>query len=401
MKLFQRLLVAPAALGLLSPISANANEVNLNDISNYSDVENIELANSFINEPTLLAGGEGLGGGAEAFEDSSYDGSFSSTTSASFSVDMAIGGLDGDTNAPTEALVTAYGYQIDLSTSFTGEDTLAVAIDAGQGSAALAELDLNSGGDALTVDGITYTFPVGDKLTVLVGDSTSGSALFSTACVYGGFTNTLDDCGNAASAITATAHGLLVDGTVGLSAAYDIGNGFTGAFGYNGQGTDGAGLGTAEGTDFYAGQLTYTAEDYGVSVTYANLDFATIWGLNGYYTFASNLPSVSVGYEFSEVDEAVSFRQGAANQVDFAEGDATQWFVGLQWDELGNGTLGISMGSSGPQAEDAEEDMAYELFYTYNVNDSMTITPAIFILEDNDPGADDQTGVVVKTSFSF
>ena len=47
MKLFQRLLVAPAALGLLSPISANANEVNLKDISNYSDVENIELANSF------------------------------------------------------------------------------------------------------------------------------------------------------------------------------------------------------------------------------------------------------------------------------------------------------------------------------------------------------------------
>ena len=45
--------------------------------------------------------------------------------------------------------------------------------------------------------------------------------------------------------------------------------------------------------------------------------------------------------------------------------------------------------------------MAYELFYTYNVNDSMTITPAIFILEDNDPGDDDTTGVVVKTSFSF
>ena len=79
----------------------------------------------------------------------------------------------------------------------------------------------------------------------------------------------------------------------------------------------------------------------------------------------------------------------------------TQWFVGLQWDELGNGTLGVAMGSSGPQIEDEEEDMAYELFYTYNVNDSMSITPAIFILEDNDPGADDQTGVVVKTSFSF
>ena len=399
MKLFQRLLVAPAALGLLSPISANANEVNLNDISNYSDVENIELANSFDNQPTLLAGGEGLSGGEGLVDDSSYDGGFSSTTSAAFSVDMLIGAVEGNANG--EAVSTGYGYQIDLSTSFTGEDSLDVAIIACQNAASLAELDLNNRGDALTVDGITYTFPVGEKLTVLVGDSTSGSALFSTACVYGGVTNTLDDCGNAQSAITATGHAAIVDGTVGLSAAYDIGNGFTGAVGYNGQGADGAGLGTAEGTDFYAGQLTYTDDDYGVSVTYANMDFATVWGLNGYYTFASNLPSVSVGYEFSEVDEAVSFRQGTANQVDFAEGDFTQWFVGLQWDELGNGTLGISMGSSGPQAEDAEEDMAYELFYTYNVNDSMTITPAIFILEDNDPGDDDTTGMVVKTSFSF
>ena len=73
MKLFQHLLVAPAALGLLTPISANANEVNLNDISNYSNVEDIELANSFDNDPlnesTLLAGGEGL-------VDSSYDSGF-------------------------------------------------------------------------------------------------------------------------------------------------------------------------------------------------------------------------------------------------------------------------------------------------------------------------------------
>ena len=59
------------------------------------------------------------------------------------------------------------------------------------------------------------------------------------------------------------------------------------------------------------------------------------------------------------------------------------------------------MGSRGPQLEDVDENMAYEVFYTYNVNDSMTITPAMFILENNAAGADDQTGVVVKTSFSF
>ena len=45
--------------------------------------------------------------------------------------------------------------------------------------------------------------------------------------------------------------------------------------------------------------------------------------------------------------------------------------------------------------------MAYEAFYAYSVNDSMIITPAVFILENNGSGETDETGVVVKTSFSF
>ena len=83
-----------------------------------------------------------------------------------------------------------------------------------------------------------------------------------------------------------------------------------------------------------------------------------------------------------------------------AVGDTSQWFVGLQWDEAGPGTLGIAAGSKGPIVEDAEELMAYEAFYSYPVNDGMTITPAVFLLE-NAEGTDDQTGFVVKTSFSF
>ena len=52
MKLFQRLLVAPAALGLLAPMSVIASEVNLNVISNYSDYSDGEIeidSNSFNN----------------------------------------------------------------------------------------------------------------------------------------------------------------------------------------------------------------------------------------------------------------------------------------------------------------------------------------------------------------
>ena len=388
MKLFQRLLVAPAALGLLDPISANANEVNLNEISNYSDVESLEFANSFNNEESnvnpLLAGGEGLIDN----HDHGPDDSFSSTTSASFSVDMAIGAVDGygtpvsGDNNTGETVQTAYGYQIDLSTSFTGEDALSVSLDAGAGGAALGELDLNSGGDQLTVDGITYSFPLGEKATVLVGDSTDGSALYSTACVYGGFTNTLDDCGNYSSAFTTTG-----TNSVGFSASYDIGNGFTGAVGYAGPGT-GVGLMNKEGTDYYGAQLAYAADNYAVSATYANLestDDTTVWGLNGYYIPDGSLPSISLGYEMGDPTTAK---------------DTTQWFVGLQWDEMGPGTLGVAAGSKGPITDGADELMAYEAFYTYSVNDSMTVTPAVFMLE-NSTGTEDQTGIVVKTSFSF
>ena len=42
MKLFQQLLIAPAALGLLAPLSVSASEVNLDAISKYS-VENLEI----------------------------------------------------------------------------------------------------------------------------------------------------------------------------------------------------------------------------------------------------------------------------------------------------------------------------------------------------------------------
>ncbi len=47
MKLFQQFLVAPAALGLLAPLTASASDVNLDAISNYSD-NTLEIdANSF------------------------------------------------------------------------------------------------------------------------------------------------------------------------------------------------------------------------------------------------------------------------------------------------------------------------------------------------------------------
>ena len=387
MKLFQRLLVAPAALGLFSPLTANATEVNLNEIANYSDIESIELTNSFdnvelTNSSSLLAGGEGL------VDSHSHDGSFSETTTASFSADFAIGAVDGlgaTTALPdgNQTLQAVYGFQIDLNSSFTGEDSLDISIDAGNGASTgpLGEFDLNGGADALTVDGVSYTFPIGG-LTAIVGDNTDGSALFTTACVYGGPSNTLDDCGNVNAGIT--------NGGVAAGASYDFGNGFTTAVGYAGPET---GIMTKESMDAYGANVAYSADNYGLSVTYGLLETAattesTYTALNGYYSFDSGL-NISAGWEIGDIG-------GAAATAD----ESTNYFVGVNG-EVGPGELGAAVGTSGGQIEGQTEELMYEAYYSYPVNDGMTITPLIYIKEQAASTTPDQTGIMVKTSFSF
>ena len=394
MKLFKSLLVAPATLGLLAPMSVSANELNLLDVSDYSSSEEIENISEF--NPAELAVTNSRVDGLETRMNDFEAGSFSSTTSAGFSVDMAIGSVDGNAS---ETVGAAYGYQIDLSTSFTGEDALSVSLDAGSGASSLGELDLNSSGDGLIVDGVTYSFPLGDKTTILVGDSTDGSALYTVACAYGGFTNTLDDCGNGNSAFTSPTNGATI------SASYDIGGGWTGALGYAGEGT-GGGLMTKAGTDMYGGNLAYTADSYGVSFTYGNIEDAaksyatgtgtpeyknetSYYGFNAYWTPETTgaIPSISYGYEIGRVANTPA-------------SDTTQWFLGVQWDEVGAGTLGAAFGTAGAITDGAEELQMYEAFYSYPLNDGMTITPAIFVKETAGV-ADSETGYVVKTSFSF
>jgi hypothetical protein len=347
------LLVAPAALGLMSPLVANATEVNLNDISNYSDVDSIEFANSFSDDSstdsTLLAGGEGL------VDSHSHDSSFSETTTASFSADFLIGAEKGSDDS--EAVTAGYSYGIGLTTSFTGEDSFNVTIDAGNAADGnLDELDGNGSGDGLIVDGINYTFPLGDKITAFVGDSEDGSMLYTTACAYSGVTNTLDDCAANFGPIGA-------GGGTAAGASFDIGNGFTAALGYTGDGTD-DGLMTSEGNDAYGVNFAYTGDSYGASVMYASVEDAedpdadsTFWTLNAYWTPSETgaVPSVSVGYEMGDPEEG---------------GDTTQWFAGFQWDEMGPGTLGAAVGSNGPTVEDADEFAMYEVYYAYPVNDS-------------------------------
>ena len=391
MKLFRSLLIAPATLGLLAPMSVTANELNLAEVSGYSSSEEVQKISEFY--PQELAVTNSRVDGLEVRINEIEAGSFSETTPASFSADFYLGGVDGGTTATNDPFMATYGFQIDLNTSFTGEDSLDISLDAGNTSTtttSVAEFDGNATGDKLMVDGVMYTFPIGTA-TAFVGDNTDGSALFTTACTYGGPTNTLDDCGNVNAGIT--------NGGVAAGASYDFGNGFTAAVGYAGA-TEDTGIMTEETLDAYGLNAAYTGDNYGLSATYGVIESTagdpavlddnedSFLALNAYYTPEGNLPSVSIGYEIGDDGSKTSLEE------------ITSFFLGLQWDEVGPGSAGLAMGHSGT-VEGTEEEYMYEAYYSYPVNDGMTITPVVYIKESATSGQDDATGVMGKTSFSF
>ena len=128
---------------------------------------------------------------------------------------------------------------------------------------------------------------------------------------------------------------------------------------------------------------------YGTTETGTNGANENVYtALNGYYSFDNGL-NVSAGYEFGDIG-------GAAATAD----ESINYFVGVNG-EVGPGELGVALGTSGGQLENQTEELMYEAYYSYPVNDGMTITPLVYIKEQATAGTPDQTGIMVKTSFSF
>jgi len=346
MKLFKSLLVAPATLGLLAPMSATANEVTIND---FNPAEELAVTNSRVD-------------GLEARLNNFEAGSFSETTTASFSSNFYVGAVS---ESAAEAVTFSYDFGMGLATSFTGEDSFDVAIIGGD--AGTTTVDGYMGGDVtgdhLDLDGVSYTFPLGGA-TVIVGDGVGVDDMNTGACAYGAFTDLLSDCGTSSVGGSADS---------AVAVGYDFGNGFTIAGGVGG-GTGTDGFFTEEDASTIGLEVAYTADTYGLSVAYTDdedLEYISFQGMLA----PEGFPSISVGFETEE------------------DADAASYFAGLTFDEVGPGSvsLGYAEALTGSNSQ-------YELSYSYPINDGVTITPGVFVAET---AGDDETGVVVTTSFSF
>ncbi len=445
MKLFQRLLVAPAALGLMAPMAANADVSGISkdsapnieviqlqvdelksQLSQLQDALDQATPESSLKQEVIQARVDGV----EAQLGEIMAGQFSSSTKMSGKAAFITGYVDDDAESDTDSITMEYMYQLNLNTSFTGEDNLYTRIKTGNVSDHFADKSqgtylsaANSNDGALKVDKLWYQFPVGDSLQVWVGPRIENYyMLASSPSIYKPITKqfALGPNGSAYGSSTSPGFGAAwtqevedpSSGRWALSANYTAKDGASSS-------TD-KGLFGEDSRSFFLSKLEYGTPRWQVSGSVgvkegggydgyfhsalakgAKTDM-TAYGLRAYWRpeTSGSIPEVQLGYDFTTIDDAPV---GAAE-------DTAGWMVGFGWKDLfidGN-RAGVALGQrltatgiQGGGDDTSEDNTVWEAYYTFKVNDGVSVTPAIFGGNDVESDGNDVNGAVLLTEFRF
>ena len=394
-------------------------------LGNVAEVTNVErsLIDEFSSELALLRGRiDGIEARMNEFE----AGAFSSTTTLDGKAVFITGAIDGNSNLSNsyatnnDAVHAGFVYQMNLNTSFTGDDNLYVRLKTGNGLKQFGNKpgtylnETNTGTGTLSVDKIWYTFPVGDKITGTVGPKIENYYMLAAAPSaykpkllkafrFGGH-------GAAFGASTSTGFGLKYEGD----------NGFASSITLNSKGAnDGSGFLGKDDENKTNVMLAYTADNYHVSATYtaqshgwdawtyystgnisdgADMN-ADGWALRAWFRpdeSGTAVPSVSVGYDtLSITNSTKSFT------------DASGYSIAFNWEDIfqADDTIGLAFGQpikgQEPTAETIDPFL-WEAYYSFRPNDSIEIMPGIFGGTDvHKDTNDDIFGAILQTTFKF
>ena len=436
------MLVAGASLSLLAPVAAQASDVvNLEEMNSYSRSRSKSSrldSKTFINEVSEdIANLKGRVDGLEVKQNEFEAGSFSDTTTLSGSAVFAATAIDGANKvnaSASESLQTMYTYTMDLNTSFTGDDNLYVRLRSGNGKVtggsfyektAFYHTDTYSKtADDLKVDKIWYTTPIGvsEKWTAFIGPKIENYYMYAApVSIYRpGFHKAfkLGSLSGAFGASTATGAGVKYVGDNGFAFSSNIVS--SGAASTTGFLTD-------DDSHKWDTMVAYTKDQYHLSLTlsqqhhdwesfqYYATDAAhditndangTAYAARGYWRpqeSGTATPEISVGYDI------ISFSGQANGKVK----EASSYFVGLGWPDMFQDSdyIGIGVGQplkitetvGGGTAGDADiSPLLWELSYSFKVNDSVTMIPAVFGGTDIQNGTDEDIfGMALTTKFKF
>ena len=430
----------------------------LDRISEVTD-ELQKLLNEFDSELTVLTsrvdGLEAKVGELEAQQ-------FSTTTKLKGEVSMIIGGVDNwfanavtgkaadlktgaikDKTTRTNYNKTAFNYDLRLSfdTSFSGKDLLRTRMRSGNFSADpfgssgnVFKLDKAEEGDqTVFIDRLFYTFPVGDQVKLTAGAVVRNTEMLSF--LPSAFKSDILDFFNLA----------------GATGTYNKATGAGAGFSWKQKVKKGNPYATFDANwvsqyaaeQFYAqsdtgafaedsaqnvlAQLGVKGQNWGAAVAYRygsenaqlrdpNSPSSSFFrrlgdgqssnsvSLAGYWVpmDVKWLPSISAGGSYT------NYTKGATRP----SADIYSWMVGLQWKDVfvkGN-QAGFAVGSplyvasSSASASEQTPGLMYQIHYKYQVSNNISITPAIFWIDNNynDLNAGSSTwGGVIQTTFKF
>jgi hypothetical protein len=356
---------------------------------------------------------------------------FSTTTKLKGEVNFVLGGVPSlETNKGADVGNTAFNYDVRLNfdTSFTGKDLLRTRLRSGNfgsdpfgSSSSLFKLDkAESTADQVIIDRLYYQFPVTKSVTLTAGPlvrntemawvpSAYKSEILDFFAVSGapGVYNKATGAGFGAQWKQPTKKGQ---------------GGFVAGMNYVAQDGDNSetGVFNSDGALNFLAQVGYRAPQWGIAAGYRYGTEGTrprtyngILGANGalvagqesnnvainaYWQPSESgwVPSISAGYGYNGVS-------GKVGKTDATDSDS--WFVGLQWNDafVAGNAAGIAVGQA-PSAETRGVDDAtlLEFFYKFQVTDNISITPALFYVDNNQRYQDSSKwGGVVQTKFTF
>ena len=417
MKLFQKLLITPAVLGLLTPLAGSANEINLADVSSYSSNQ-VRSISEFNSPKELAIENESLD--VLELQTNNFEaGAFSETTSMSGSASFQVGAVDeGDV---TQALTATYSYNLDLNTSFTGDDNLYVGIETGNDDATKVNFATDSsvqGGDTLSVASMFYQFPIGN-FDVAVGPKLDNDDLMPTTIST--YSDSFFMSGYALLDANYWLYGYTGPG-VAISRNFDNGFNVSGSLIGTGASTS-SGLLTEEGIDVITLSAGYDGDNYGGGFVYVDGDDycglinsyissgcntlgvstleVDVVGIGGYWTpndgkttISATTNMVNPNVKGVDIDTISDFQIGVDHQL----GDGV---LSASWKAV---TLYNVQSSTNLDSDTLGSYL--EVYYTHPVNDSLDLTYGIAAADpDTDSGDSfelyDYTAIGAQATFKF
>lgn len=356
---------------------------------------------------------------------------FSTTTKLKGEANFVLGGVPGlKTNKGGNVGNTAFNYDLRLNfdTSFTGKDLLRTRLRSGNfssdpfgSSSSLFKLDkAESYSDQAVIDRLYYQFPVGKSVTLTAGPLVRNTEMSWIPSAYKSeILDFFQLAGTSGVYNKATGAGF---GAQWKQPTQKGQGGFMAGVNYVAQ--DGefseTGVFDSDGGLNVLAQVGYRAPQWGVAVGYryggVNTRPRTYNGLlgangaldsgqesnsvalNAYWQPVESgwVPSISAGYGYNSVTGRVG-KNGATN--------SDSWFAGLQWSDVfakGN-SAGVAVGQA-PSAEVSKvsDALMIEIFYKYQVTDNISITPALFYVDNNQRYQNSSKwGGVIQTKFTF